>query len=160
MNIRVIQTSASFLPSFSRTLFREVNRLSNKIIFRHCFQIEIRSIRWPSRYIFVYSPLILFCYVTLIIRRTAWTESVNKDTTNWEAKHSVTGWDITIRENLIPKLFREYIILVLWITRAITVAARSKAWTVFVHSNTGIVSPLEEWLLCAFILCLCCPVCR
>jgi hypothetical protein len=39
----------------------------------------------------------------------------------------------------------------------ITVAARSKAWTVFARSN-----PTQKaWMLvCVFILCLCCPVCR
>jgi hypothetical protein len=45
----------------------------------------------------------------------------------------------------------------------ITVAARSKAWTVFARSNPGIVESnptqgMDVW--CVFILCLCCPMCR
>jgi hypothetical protein len=44
----------------------------------------------------------------------------------------------------------------------ITVATRSKAWTVFAHSNAGIVcsNPIQcmDDCVCAFILCLCCPV--
>jgi hypothetical protein len=43
-----------------------------------------------------------------------------------------------------------------------TVAARSKAWTVFVRSNTEIVglNPTWDGCRCEFIPCLCYPVCR
>jgi hypothetical protein len=44
-----------------------------------------------------------------------------------------------------------------------TVTARSKAWIVFAHWNSGIVGSKPAWVygcLSAFILCLCCPVCR
>jgi hypothetical protein len=45
----------------------------------------------------------------------------------------------------------------------ITVAARSKVRTVFFRLNTEIVgsNPIQGMDVCiAFILCLCCPVCR
>jgi hypothetical protein len=46
----------------------------------------------------------------------------------------------------------------------ITVAARSKALTVFARSDAGIMgsNPAQgmDYVLCAFILCLCCSVCR
>jgi hypothetical protein len=46
-----------------------------------------------------------------------------------------------------------------------TVAERSKACTVFAHSETGIVGPnstqgMDVWYVYVFILCLCCPVFR
>jgi hypothetical protein len=44
----------------------------------------------------------------------------------------------------------------------ITVAARSKAWIVFVRSlerwDRGFKSHSKHGCLCGFILCLCCPV--
>jgi hypothetical protein len=47
----------------------------------------------------------------------------------------------------------------------VTVAARSKAWTVFVRSDAGIVDSnpiqgMDVWCVYAIILCLCCPVFR
>jgi hypothetical protein len=43
----------------------------------------------------------------------------------------------------------------------ITVAARSKAWTVFARSNTGIVgsNPTRGMDVCVCLFCLFCPVC-
>jgi hypothetical protein len=44
------------------------------------------------------------------------------------------------------------------------VTARSKAWPVFARSNAGIVgsNPTQgmDVCVCAFVLCLCCPVYR
>jgi hypothetical protein len=44
----------------------------------------------------------------------------------------------------------------------ITVAARSKAWTVFSRSNAGIMSsnPTRGMDVCMRLFCLCCFVCR
>jgi hypothetical protein len=44
----------------------------------------------------------------------------------------------------------------------ITVAARSKALTAFVRSNTGIVSPIPTWGMdvCVRLFCVCCSVLR
>jgi hypothetical protein len=47
----------------------------------------------------------------------------------------------------------------------VTVAAPSKAWTVFARSDTGIVGSnlaqgMDVWCAHAYILCLCCPVFR
>jgi hypothetical protein len=47
----------------------------------------------------------------------------------------------------------------------ITIAARSKAWTVFARSDAGIVGSnptqgIDVWCVYAFILCLCCHVFR
>jgi hypothetical protein len=47
----------------------------------------------------------------------------------------------------------------------VTVAALSKAWTVFAYTDTGIVGSIpaqgmDIWCVYAFILCLCCPVVR
>jgi hypothetical protein len=44
----------------------------------------------------------------------------------------------------------------------IKVAARSKAWTVFARSNTGIVcsNPTRDMDVCVRLFCFCCPVCR
>jgi hypothetical protein len=44
----------------------------------------------------------------------------------------------------------------------ITVAARSKAWTVFARSNTGIVgsNSTQGMDVCMPLFCLCCSVCR
>jgi hypothetical protein len=47
------------------------------------------------------------------------------------------------------------------IIKPITVVARSKAWNVFAHSDTGLwaLIPLEASMsVCAFSVCLCCPV--
>jgi hypothetical protein len=49
--------------------------------------------------------------------------------------------------------------------RPVTVAARSKAWTVFARSDAGFVvsnptQGMDVWCVYAFILCLCCPVFR
>jgi hypothetical protein len=45
----------------------------------------------------------------------------------------------------------------------VTVAARSKAWTVFARLDAGIMDSnptqgMDVWCVYAFILCLCCPV--
>jgi hypothetical protein len=47
----------------------------------------------------------------------------------------------------------------------VTVAARSKAWTVFARSDAAIVGSntthgMDVWSVYVFILCLCCPVFR
>jgi hypothetical protein len=47
----------------------------------------------------------------------------------------------------------------------VTVAARSKARIVFAGSDAGIVGSnptrgMNVWCVYAFLLCLCCPVCR
>jgi hypothetical protein len=44
----------------------------------------------------------------------------------------------------------------------ITGAVRSKAWTVFTHSNTGILgsNPTRGMDVYVRLFCLCCPVCR
>jgi hypothetical protein len=55
----------------------------------------------------------------------------------------------------------QFVAIKLW--QPVTVTARSKAWTVFVHLNTGIVcsNPTKGMdVLYAFILCLCWPLCR
>jgi hypothetical protein len=48
---------------------------------------------------------------------------------------------------------------------SVTVAARSKARTVFVGSDAGIMGSnptqgMDVWCVYAFIMCLCCPVFR
>jgi hypothetical protein len=47
-------------------------------------------------------------------------------------------------------------------SRSITVAARSKAWTVFARSNIDIVgsNPTGGMDVCVRLFCLCCPVWR
>jgi hypothetical protein len=50
-------------------------------------------------------------------------------------------------------------------TLPVTVAERSKAWTVFARSEAGIVDSnptqgIDVWCVYVFILCLCCPVFR
>jgi hypothetical protein len=49
--------------------------------------------------------------------------------------------------------------------KPVTLAAQSKAWTVFARSEAGIVGSnpnqgMDVWCGYAFILCLCCPVFR
>jgi hypothetical protein len=47
-------------------------------------------------------------------------------------------------------------------TKPITVVARSKAWTVFGRSTTGIVgsNPTRGMDVCVRLFCLYCPMCR
>jgi hypothetical protein len=49
-----------------------------------------------------------------------------------------------------------------WNRMPITVAARSKPWTAFGHSNAGIVcsNPTRGMDVCVRLFCVCCPVCR
>jgi hypothetical protein len=44
----------------------------------------------------------------------------------------------------------------------IAVAERSKAWTVFAHSNIGVMGSNPTWNMnvCVRLFRLCCPVCR
>jgi hypothetical protein len=51
---------------------------------------------------------------------------------------------------------------VFWIFFLITVAAQSKTWTVYARSNIGVIgsNPTRGLVVCAFILCLCCPAYR
>jgi hypothetical protein len=52
-----------------------------------------------------------------------------------------------------------------FITPPVTVAVRSKTWTVFACSDAGILGSnptqgMDVWCVYAFILCFCCPVFR
>jgi hypothetical protein len=65
--------------------------------------------------------------------------------------------------NCVVTYFRQNVSWVLNFIEKILMSARSKAWTVFTHSNTGVVGSnlaRRHGCLCAFILCLCCSMCR
>jgi hypothetical protein len=53
-----------------------------------------------------------------------------------------------------------YILLTWYLILPITVAARSRAWTVFARSNTGVVGsyPPQHMDIRVCLYCLCCPV--
>jgi hypothetical protein len=103
--------------------------------------------------------------------RVAWSYEGGNRQAPWKEEHFLTS-SMTVSFSKMTALYSLYISLSIewprtqpWYDRrphdaGVTVAARSKAWTVFVRSNTGII-PLKAWMsVCAFILCLCCPVCR
>jgi hypothetical protein len=76
-------------------------------------------------------------------------------TTDWSLSWArwikfVTTYPISLR-------FISILFSYLYLSTPITVAARSKAWTVFVHSNTGIVAsnPIRGMDVCVRLFCVC-----
>jgi hypothetical protein len=55
---------------------------------------------------------------------------------------------------------RRHIICMLLQSRPIRVVARSKAWTVFARSNTGILGSNSTWgIVCVRLFCVCAVLC-